>query len=141
MTFAQKGNTLKMMHGGELAGSLTYKSPGVIQGVEILPKYQNMGLGRKLYGEAARRSPLEMGRPTLHSDGHVSGEAHRLWQSMGNRPAKGQVVQAHPLSKATTRPLEAGGTTPARRWDYDKIEGGTPNYGMYNMSLPRQAAL
>ena len=145
MTFVENGKLLNMMHGDEVVGSIYHRAPGVIQGAKINEKYRGLGLGRKLYGEAARRAPLENGRVSLRSDGSVSGEASRLWEGMIRRPAKGAQVGTHPATSPATTPLRSGAQTPGRKWDLDKMDAmkldGTPSSGMYAMSLPAKAAI
>jgi hypothetical protein len=56
---------------------------------KLNPEFRGMGLGRKLYGEVARRMPEQ----ALASDPElVSASAERVWRSMARRPGRAQVT-------------------------------------------------
>lgn len=78
--------TFNMLLNNKRIGFMTVgdKAPGISQvGVsKIDPKFQGLGLGRKLYMEVARRLPKGQ---TLQSDNIVSSAAQRVWHSMRQR--------------------------------------------------------
>ena len=55
---------------------------GVVKKTQMSKEFRGMGLGKKFYGEIARRSPG--GR--LFSDSQVSADARRVWDSFGRNP-------------------------------------------------------
>jgi hypothetical protein len=104
-----------MSLGGRVIGRMS-TSGNQIRGVRILdPKLQGLGLGRKFYGEVARRMPGQ----TLHSDMQVSDKATRLWDSL--RAEHGWKPTIHPW---THREAEGGvvSTLTKQPWH----EGHTP---------------
>ena len=63
-------------------------SAATVVGSGLTPEFQNLGLGKKLYGEMIRRSPGQV----LLSDGNVSPSATRVWEGMiRRRPALTQL--------------------------------------------------
>jgi ADP-ribose pyrophosphatase YjhB (NUDIX family) len=61
---------------------------------EIDPKFQGMGLGKKMYGDLLK----QLGGKPLLSDATVSPEAQRVWQSMANRPVS-YTVKTNPAAQ------------------------------------------
>jgi hypothetical protein len=129
-------DALNMMLGNQRIGKVTFKSPGVIGSTEIDEGFRGLGLGRKMYGEAARRAPG--GR--LISDGSVSPEAQNVWQSMMRRPAHGVETKPHEWTRPTTRALESGEKVPAVRWSAP-MDKATPSEGLYSTQLPAKAVM
>jgi len=78
-----------LLVGGKPAGRMVTRD-GQIMGTEIEKEFRNLGLGRKFYGEVARRMP----GASLKSDGQVSPEATRLWNSLGKGGHGWKVEQA-----------------------------------------------
>ena len=106
-----------MLLRGNRIGQLKVRSlpghhPQVISS-EINPKFQNMGLGKKMYGEVMRRQANR----TLSSDSLISQDANRVWQSMGKSPKYS--LTRNPLAKPTndrgfyvTEPTQAPSQSP-----------------------------
>jgi len=69
--------------GGRHAGHLNVSPEGTISYSELLPEFQGMGLGKKMYGEVARRMPGQM----LKSDAIMTPEAARVWESFKRSPS------------------------------------------------------
>ena len=61
---------------------------------EVDPKFQGMGLGKKMYGDLLK----QLGGKPLLSDATVSPAAQRVWQSMANRPAS-YTVKTNPAAQ------------------------------------------
>jgi hypothetical protein len=75
--------------GNQNVGKLVTGPAGAQQAVRLSyldPKFQGMGLGKKMYGEAMRQMP----GGTLRSDDAMSDAATGLWTSLKN---KGRAVQ------------------------------------------------
>lgn len=78
-----------MRHAGELVGHVTLNGNQVAAS-SIQPKYQGMGLGKKMYGEAMRRMPGQ----TLQSDATLTPASHGLWKALEKN--KSYSVQKNP---------------------------------------------
>lgn len=61
---------------------------------EVDPKFQGMGLGKKMYGDLLK----QLGGKPLLSDATVSPAAQRVWKSMANRPAS-YTVKTNPAAQ------------------------------------------
>lgn len=129
--------------GDELVGRVSLKGRSrmptgmQIQGAEIEPKFRNMGLGHKIYGELMRRAPEQ----TLHSDGSVSPMASRLWQSLEGR--KGISLMKNP---GWLIPARGTGLSPTH--DYEALSAAraagtpvTPASAPFSATITRKAAL
>tara|TARA_B100000035_G_C21021298_1_gene564158 strand:+ start:683 stop:1855 length:1173 start_codon:yes stop_codon:yes gene_type:complete len=74
------GDTFQMLKDGNVIGEMLI-SDGNILYTSINKKYRGKGLGKKLYGEVARRLP----GGKLSSGNIVSDEAERVWSSVKRR--------------------------------------------------------
>lgn len=95
---------------------------------QIDPKFQGMGLGKKMYGEIMRRMPEQ----TLKSDYRtVSGRAAKIWEGMEKRP--GYNLKKGPQQPSVTKDhlglYAVGNPKPGSR------------ESMFSASLPPEAAL
>jgi GNAT superfamily N-acetyltransferase len=95
-------NTLSLTLGGKTVGKLAshvrYDGKDVINTSWIDPKFRGMGLGKKLYGEALKRSP----GGTLLSDSSVSAAAERVYGSMSR--SKSYKVKSLPTHAGSLQP-------------------------------------
>lgn len=96
-------------------GGAQMASPGKILRTVIAPKFRGIGLGKKMYGELARRAPNQQ----LQSDAIVSDAARRVWGSMRRRPKSYRVKEEGPrgideVLRAHAAELQNPGSPPRR---------------------------
>ena len=100
---AEQGKKYRLIVAGKPAGEMHLKSTGQVEWSKIDPKYQGLGLGKKMYGEVMRRQPGQK----LQSDDILSTESTRLWRSLKKNPKynvqEGKTVPGSPGALVSTR--------------------------------------
>lgn len=125
------GDRYRMQLGGKTIGSLSTDAYGNVSSTNLAERFQGMGLGKKLYGEALRRNPAG-----LSSDPHgTSVEATRVWEGMAKRP--GYSVTQNPGFTRNTAAQPGDYAFRVRPRDMDTVNAH--GKGVFSAKLPPAA--
>lgn len=120
------GRVLRMRLGDREIGAV-HMNPSRINQVKLTedldPQFRGMGLGKKLYGEAARRYGVRRGDQLVFvSDSIVSQDAQRVWNSLLRRHGGVQNPWVGRIESPATVPQGKPGT---RQVSQSVLGGGT----------------